>query len=136
VSHTRSQARWELSFYAAGLVPAARVHCGLEGASDGACAGHRGIAERVVSHLTGLYAKAWPLGQPMLREELRALTDAVAPQLPAQVAGGGGAVADQPAPGGAAAGPSGEAPPREGVFPPGEIRSKLAAGGKPKWLKL
>ena len=71
---------------------------------------------------------------------MAALRDAVPPSA-APLADRGGA---QPAPAAAMVAPRPAAvtfaepqePPREGVRPPGELRAKLAEGGKPKWLKL
>lgn len=109
---------WEQSVYAAGLVPAALVHVGME----------------------GVLASVWPMGQPLLRAELRAIADALPPQRPNEGAAVAAAAAVEAAPGvGGGEGAGGGAappPPREGVRPPGELREKLAAGQKPKWLKL
>ena len=98
-------------------MPAARKHCSLE----------------------GLLGKAWPLGQPLLQAELRAIVDkeepqAFAPQRAPEPEGGAAAAA-------AAAcedvqGGREEGGVREGVLPPGALRAKLAQGQKPKWLKL
>jgi hypothetical protein len=113
----KRMANWGESFYAAKLIPAARVHCGLEGP----------------------LAKDWPADKPLLRADVAALIDAVAPSA-APLADAGA----QPAASAATVPPAPppsvhfaeQEPPREGVRPPGELRAKLAEGGKPKWLKL
>jgi hypothetical protein len=84
-------------------------------------------------------AKDWPADAPLLREDVAALVDAVPPSAaPLTDVGAAPAARRAIAPGGAAPPqpPAEPAPPREGVRPPGELRSKLQEGGKPKWLKL
>ena len=99
--------------YVAGFVPAARVHLGVD------LQGHTG---------------------PALRPELLAVTDLLPPshmtEQPAHGSGTqhGAAVAT----GGVAADAEGgpQVPPREGVRSPEELRQTVAAGKKPKWMKL
>jgi tether containing UBX domain for GLUT4 len=110
----RKLADWDQSLYAAGFVPAARVHLGIDRPG-----------------LTG----------PALRPELLAVTDLLPPtRMTEQPAHGGGAhqhgaaVATGGMAADAAGGPP--VPPREGVRSPEELRQTLAAGKKPKWMKL
>jgi hypothetical protein len=152
-----AQTKWEDSFYVARLVPAARVHCALEGACvrvGGRCAHHIACMPCVLFHCRALSpfllrgavmstaaacAKDWPADAPLLRDDVAALLDAVPPSA-APLADAGAQPAARPAvapPSAAAPQAAGEAaPPREGVRPPGELRAKLQEGGKPKWLKL
>lgn len=111
----RRLADWDQNFYMAGFVPAARIHFGLD--------------------------KAGLNSGPFLRPELLAITDMVSPlsqigkQTPGGAEGGHGAGATLTE--GRIAGPSAhDTQPREGVRSPAELRQTLAAGKKPKWLKL
>ena len=86
----------------------------------------------------GPLAKNWPADKPLLRADVAALLDAVPPSA-APLADSGAqpaAAAATVAPPAASVHFAEQEPIREGVRPPGELRAKLAEGGKPKWLKL
>ena len=100
--------------YAAGFVPAARVHLGVDRP------GHAG---------------------PPLRPELLAVTDLVPPSRVTEQLTHGGGAQQHGAPvatggQGAEAARGAPLPPREGVRSPEELRQSVAAGKKPKWMKL
>jgi hypothetical protein len=137
------QANWGESFYAAKLIPAARVHCALEGAcqmSAFCVLAARSLSRRRKRLRAGPRAADWPAGKPLLRADVAALTDAVPPSAaPLADAGAQPAAAAATVPPAPPASVHFAEPPeplREGVRPPGELRAKLAEGGKPKWLKL
>ena len=104
---------WDQSLYVAGFVPAARVHLGVDRP------GHTG---------------------PALRHELLAITDLLPPSrmteqsVHSSGAQHGAAVATGGVGADVAGGPP--VPPREGVRSPEELRQTVAAGKKPKWMKL
>ena len=105
---------WEQSFYMAGFVPAARIHFGVD--SKGGRSG------------------------PYLRPELMAIVDLVSPHSPGSdqvhVIGASGNGAGIALSDGAGPSTAQDTHPREGVRSPEELRQTLAAGKKPKWLKL